>query len=188
MTIGVFTLLSLENCPERCYNNGMPFQTLQLPSGTEQVVSIPIARNGDWSGLTRVRIVSQANVTIHSWEFIDVSQDDGKIHFRRVAINKGQNNYYNQVMPKDQEFGWWASELESIVKLVYTATSPVGFIYETLSGGFIAQLPSVPATQWNKQADAKPWVTNLTQNNPTEAHIYDGARDAMGVLYWKPRV
>jgi len=167
----------------------MPFQTIQLDPGTEKVVSIPIARNGDWSGLTRCRITtSGADATIHSWEFINVSENDSKAWFRRVAINKGANNWYNQVLKKDQEMGWWAARLESIVKLVYTSTNPISFIYETLSGGAISQLVSLPVLQWNKQADAKPWVTNLALNNPSEKHIPDGTRDAMGVLYWKPRV
>jgi hypothetical protein len=166
----------------------MPFQTLELPAGTEVTRTVPIARNGDWSGLTRVRITSSADATIHSWEFINVSENDSKIRYRRVATNKGANNWYNMVLKKDQELGWWAARLESLCKLTYTATAPISFIYETQVGGFIAQLGTLPIVQWNKQADAKPWVTNLSLNNPTERHLLDGTRDAMGVIYWKPRV
>jgi hypothetical protein len=166
----------------------MPFQTLELPAGTELTKIVPIARNGDWSGLTRVRITtSGANATIHSWEFINDSENSSQIKFRRVGI-KGQNNWYNRVLPKDEELGWWAAGLESLVKLVYTSTNPISFIYETQVGGYIFPQQVVPILQWNKQADAKPWVTNLSPNNPTEHHISDGTRDALGVTYWKPRV
>lgn len=166
----------------------MPFQTLELPAGTELTKLVPIARNGDWSGLTRVRITtSGANATVHSWEFINDSENDSKIRFRRIGL-LGENNWYNRILPKDEELGWWAAGLESLVKLVYTSANPISFIYETQVGGYIFPQQPVPATQWNKQADAKPWVTNLAADNPTEYHIYDGSRDALGVTYWKPRV
>lgn len=164
----------------------MPYQTLELPAGTEVVRTVPIARNGDWSGLTRVRITtSVADATIHSWEFINDSQNDTKVRFRRVSTAVGSNRY-NGTLRKDEELGWWAAGLESLCKLVYTSTNPIFFIYETLLGGYIFPQQAVPATQWNKQADAKPWVTNLT-TNATEHHIIDGTRDALGVTYWKPR-
>lgn len=165
----------------------MPFQTLQLPAGTEVTQMIPIARNGDWSGLTRVRITTTgANATIHSWEFINDSMNDNKIRYRRVGF-KAANNWYNLSLKKDDELGWWAAGLESLVKLSYTSTNPISFIYETQLGGYIFPQQPIPATQWNKQADAKPWVTNLAANNPTERHIPDGTRDVLGVTYWKPR-
>lgn len=168
----------------------MPFQTLELPAGTEVTRIVPIARNGDWEGLTRVRITTfGVDATIHSWEFINDSMNDSKVRFRRVGL-KGVNNWYNKTLKKDDELGWWAAGLESLCKLVYTSTNPISFIHETLKGGYIYPQQAVPATQWNKQADAKPWETNLTANNPTEHHIIDGtpSRDALGVTYWKPRV
>lgn len=165
----------------------MTARTIQLPAGTERTEVLLLPMNGTWHGLTRVRVGSHtANFTIHEWVFIDCSQNDNKIRFRRCQI-KGQNNWYNKVVKPNQEAGWWAAKAESALKLSYTSTYPLSVIYETLKGGFIANLTTLPVAQWNKAADAKPWLTNLTPNNPTEKHIPDGTRDAMGVYYWLPR-
>lgn len=166
----------------------MPFQTLILPPGTETTQLVPIARNGDgWAGLVRVRVTTTgANATLHAWEFINISVDNVKAKYRRVGI-KGANNWYNTTLKKDDERSWYAVGMESLVKLVYTSTNPIGFIYETCKQGDIFYPPDVPPTQWNKTADVKPWTTNLAANNPTEIHVPDGTRDAMGVVYWKPR-
>jgi len=164
----------------------MTARTIQLPAGTEHTEIIAIPMNGTWHGLTRVRVSSHtANFTMHEFIFIDVSQNDTKVRYRRVG--PPANNRYNNVVKPGQEIGWWAAKSESLLKLTYTSTYPISVIYETLNGGFIAQLVPLPVLQWNKSADAKPWVTNLTLNNPSEKLIPDGTRNAMGLYYWLPR-
>jgi hypothetical protein len=168
----------------------MPFQTLVLPAGVEQSTIITIPRNGDWSGLTRIRATTYGvNAVIHSLEFIDCSQNDNRTRYRRVGYKRA-NNWYNFALVKDQEFYWWARGKESLVKMTYTATNPIWFIYETAKYGWIDPADPLPAFSWNKYADAKPWVTNLAANNPTEYRIIDPfpARDNLGVTYWRPRV
>lgn len=164
----------------------MTARTLQLPAGTEHTELVAVPMNGTWHGLTRVRIASHtANFTLHEWIWIDVSQNDTKIRYRRIG--PPATNRYNAVIKPGQEYGSWAAKSESLLKLTYTSTYPISVIYETLKGGFIAQLTTLPVSQWNKAADAKPWVTNLTLNNPTEKLVPDGTRNAMGLYYWLPR-
>lgn len=164
----------------------MSFGTEILPAGTTQKQLISIPRS-DWSGLTRIRMATSVDATVHSWEFINDAENDGKTRFRRVGYTSTGNNLYNIPLKKNEELGWWAGRLESMVKIVYTATNPVTFIFETIKGIEPSQLATVPVTQWNKQAAATPWTSNTTPNNPTEYHIFDGVRDALGLTYWVPR-
>lgn len=165
----------------------MAANIIQLPAGTEHAEIVPVPINLTWCGTVRARLTTHtAAATIHSWEFINVSENDAKIRYRRVGL-KGAHNFYNIPLAPETDVGWWLAGAESLVKFVYTSTYPLTFMFETtFNQPTLGQL-AVPTTQWNKQADAKPWVTNVTAGNPTENHINDGTRDVLGVLYWKPR-
>jgi hypothetical protein len=166
----------------------MPTKTIILPPGTEVTRNITVPICGDWHKLVRTRVTtSGADATIHQWVHIALTNSlgnaDGKIRYRRVGI-KGANNWYNLTLFSDEERGWWLSRRERIVKLTYTSTNPLTFIYETVNAVSSDVVPALPAAEWNKKADAKPWETNLASNNSTERLVPDGTRNVLGVYYW----
>lgn len=158
--------------------------TIILPSGTEQTQLIPMPISGGWLGLVRVRITSSADATIHQWLFIYPWKPDSKVRYRRVGTSTA-NNFYNSPLKANQELGWWMMNNESLFKITYTSTKPISVIWESTQDMGAVAYPNIPATQWNKQADAKPWVTNLTPGNSTESPVYRPWLD--GVSYWVPK-
>lgn len=168
----------------------MAGQTLILPSSTTartELLALP--RSGGWLGQVAVRVTTHtADATINSWEFINQARNDSKVVYRRTAYPAGStNNWYNFTLKKEQETCFWMMDFESLFKLTYTSSYPIAVGFETTRSIRAVGAPEPPATAWNKQADASPWVTNTAANNPTELLIPDGSRNALGVVYWRPR-
>lgn len=165
----------------------MASDSLIFPAGTEQTHLITLPVSGSWCGLTRARISTHtANAVLHQWEYISNIDTGPKIAFRRVGPGPGSQNWYNFTLYKEQELGWWSRGSESLLKITFTSTYPISLNWE--STRYLPRGPgyATPVAQWNKQADAKPWVTNLTPNNSTELPLGDQINNPMGVSYWKP--
>jgi hypothetical protein len=158
-------------------------KTLLLPEGNEhtELVNLPLC--GSWLGLVRVGIACPVDATIHEWLFIAPNVLPGKTGFRRTAL-ASTNNYYNSVLHKDQLEYRWLAQQEALMRITYTATSPIGVIYETNRNIGPAPYPQLTEAAWNISS-AAPWNgANTAGDNPTEkAAGMPGQLN--GLVYWK---
>lgn len=157
---------------------------IQLPSGTEvkQTVNLPVS--GGWCGIVCTRITCMVDATIHEWLYYNPRESDTKLRIRRVGTSQA-TNFYNSPLKAGQELGWWMVNNESSIRLTYTSTKPISLSFETTKAQGVFTWTSVTTAQWNKQADVKPWETNLTYGNVTERGVLRPWLD--GVMYWVPK-
>lgn len=164
----------------------MAARTTMLGPGTTRTELLNLPLVGSWLGLVRVGLsTTLANATIHEWLFIWPNMPGNKTAYRRPGLNA--NNYYNATLLADQQMSRWMAENESLMKITYTSSNPIGVIYETNRKTLPASFPLLPDSPWNVTSTT-PWTgtgANTAAGNPTE-RIAAISGDVNGVVYWKP--